>query len=273
MHKAVLQKARYLARVYPVLLSFAWERAAAYRAVFVVALMNAAFPLVMMAIWVELAREAPVAGFTTGDFVGYYLAAVLVRRLTTVGIVTDLERMIRTGELSPHLLRPLSVVHVFFARVLAGRGFIVALLTVAVSVGVWLTPGAQFDLRPASLALFAVACAIGLLFEFFVQFGISGLAFWLTQVQGIAAAFQFVKAFLGGYIVPLALFPGRLAQWLIWMPFPVSVALPVEILTGQTDATQAGARLVVGMFWALLAALAASQVWRAGLRAYSAVGA
>lgn len=259
--------------MYPVLLRFAWERAAAYRAVFVVALMNAAFPLVMMALWVELARESPVAGFTAGDFIGYYLAAVLVRRLTTVGIVTDLERLIRTGELSPHLLRPLNVAHVFFARALVGRGFIVALLGIAVGVAVWLTPGAQFDLRPASLALFILACAIGLLFEFFIQFGISGLAFWLTQVQGVAAAFQFVKAFLGGYIVPLALFPGGLAQWLIWTPFPVSVALPVEILTGQADAAQAGMRLIVGAFWALLLALVASRVWRAGLRAYAAVGA
>ncbi|MCS7054717.1 MAG: ABC-2 family transporter protein [Thermoflexales bacterium] len=272
LHGLVL-KARYLGRAYPVLLRFAWERAAAYRAVFVVALMNAAFPLVMMAIWIELARESPVAGFTTGDFVAYYLAAVLVRRLTAVGIVNDLERLIRSGELSPHLLRPLHVGHVFFARALVGRGFIVLLLMLAVGVGVALTPGARFDLRPVSLALFVVACAIGLLFEFFVQFSIGSLGFWLTQVQGIAAAFQFVKAFLGGYIVPLALFPSGLAQWLVWTPFPISVALPVEILTGQADAAQVSARLIVGALWTLLTAVGARQVWRAGVRAYAAVGA
>ncbi len=264
---------RRLLRIYPALLRFAWKRAAAYRAVFVVALMNAAFPLVMMAIWVKLADDGPIADFRAEDFVGYYLAAVLVRRLTAVGITADLERLIHTGELSPHLLRPLHVGHVYLARALAGRGFITILTALLVGVGVWVTPGAQFDLRASALLSFAVACGVGLMFEFFVQFAIGSLAFWITQVQGVSAAFQFIKAFLGGYIVPLALFPGELGRWLVWTPFPISVALPVEILTGRVAEEQAIARLAVGIGWTLLMMVGASLIWRRGLRAYSAVGA
>ena len=98
---------------YPALLCAYWERAVAYRAVFVVALLNAAFPLVMMAIWIGMAQTGPVAGYTAVDFASYYLSAVLVRRITSVGIVSDVERLVRTGELSVYLIRPLGVIHHF----------------------------------------------------------------------------------------------------------------------------------------------------------------
>lgn len=268
-----IASARRLVRLYPALLRFAWERARAYRAVLVLSLMNAVFPLVMMAIWIELAREASINGFKRGDFVGYYLGAVLVRRITAVGIVADLERLIHTGELSPYLLRPVHIVHVFLTRALAGRGFIVGVVALAVGLGAWLTPGPQFDLSPVNLGLFAAACSIGLLFEFFTQFAIGGLAFWFTQVQGFSAAFQYVKAFLGGYIVPLALFPLGAGAWLPWLPFAISLALPVEILTGQATLTNSITRLTLGMAWTGLVGLLAAWIWKHGLRVYSAVGA
>lgn len=259
-------------RAYPALTRAAWAHAIAYRAVLVVALLNAAFPLVMMAIWVELAREAPIGGFNAGDFVGYYLAAVLMRRMTAASITMDLERVIHSGELSAYLLRPLHIAHAYFVRSMVSRSLATGLVALAVAVGVALTPGAQFDLRPLSLALFAAACALGILFEFFVQFGMGGLAFWIAQVRGISAAFQFVKAFLGGYIVPLALFPGGLGGVLVWTPFAVSIGLPVELLTGRIGAEDAAVRLVAGTAWVSLTALFAQGIWRAGLRAYSAAG-
>jgi ABC-2 type transport system permease protein len=58
---------------YPTLLHAYWERAVTYRVVFVVALLNAAFPLVMMAIWIGMAQAGPVAGYTATDFASYYI--------------------------------------------------------------------------------------------------------------------------------------------------------------------------------------------------------
>jgi ABC-2 type transport system permease protein len=260
-------------RVYPALLRAYWERAIAYRAVFVVALLNAAFPLVMMAIWIGMAQEGPVAGYTAADFAGYYLSAVLVRRTTGVGIVQDVERLVRTGELSVYLIRPLGVIHHFFARVLAGRPLVALAPAALVAPAVLLIPGQQFDLRLPNLLLFGLACGVGLTFEFLMQYLLAGLSFWIVQTQGVSAAYQFVRAFLGGYIVPLALFPPMLGTVLIWLPFQVSVALPAELLTGRLDPVQGALRLGVGIAWAGLAALGAHVVWRSGLRSYTAVGA
>jgi len=260
-------------RAYPALLHAYWERAVTYRAVFVVALLNAAFPLVMMAIWIGMAQEGPIAGYTAADFAGYYLSAVLVRRATGVGIVQDIERLVRTGELSVYLIRPLGVIHHFFARVLANRPMAALLPAILASLAALLIPGQQFDLRLPNLLLFGLACGVGLVLEFLMQYLVAGLSFWVVQTQGVSAAYQFVRAFLGGYIVPLALFPPALSEVLIWLPFQASVALPVELLTGRLDLAQGALRLGVGMAWTGLVALGAQVVWRSGLRSYTAVGA
>ena len=93
-------------RIYPALLRAYWYRALMYRAVFVIWIINASFPLVMMSIWVGLAQSGNISGYSAADFIAYYLAAILVRRVTAVGIVQDLENLVRTGESSPLPPRP-----------------------------------------------------------------------------------------------------------------------------------------------------------------------
>jgi ABC-2 type transport system permease protein len=260
-------------KIYPALLRAYWQRTLVYRAVFLVWIVNAAFPLVMMSIWVGLSQGSPIAGYSAADFVGYYLGAILVRRITGCGIVYDLENLVRTGELSVHLLRPMGVVHHFVARVLTARVINVPLLAVPVAIGVLLTPGAQFNLSPANLLVFGLACVVGFAFEFLSQYLIGGLSFWTTQAHGVQAAFNLAKSFLGGYIVPLALFPAGLQRLLQLLPFQSVVALPVEVLTGRVGPAEALPRLLVCTLWVVVIGLGARLLWRSGVRSYSAVGA
>jgi ABC-2 type transport system permease protein len=260
-------------RIYPALLRAYWHRTVIYRAVYIVWIVNASFPLVMMAIWISLAQGGPIQGYNAVDFAAYYLAAILVRRITNCGIVADIENLVRTGELSVYLIRPLGVMHHFVARILASRLVGIPLVGIPVAVAVLLIPGVQFNLRPLNLALFVLCCAVGLAFEFLAQYFISGLSFWITQAHGVSAAYQLAKSFLGGYIVPLAMFPVGLQGLLQLLPFQAAMALPVEVLTGQVAPEAALIRLAVCFAWTLSLALCVRLLWRAGLRSFSAVGA
>lgn len=260
-------------RIYPSLLRAYWARARAYRGAFVIWAVSAMFPLVMMSVWIALAQEGSINGYGAADFAGYYLGAILVRRITGCGIVQYLEDLVRTGELAVYLLKPLGVVHHLFARVLTMRVVAVGFLVIPVGLGVLLTPGRQFDLSPFNLLLFGAACAVGLLFEFILQYLIGGLSFWIVQARGIDVAFSFVKLFFGGYLMPLALFPAGAQVVLRWLPFQSSIGLPMDILTGRLPATAAAALIGICALWVLLLMALAQQVWRAGLKSFSAVGA
>jgi ABC-2 type transport system permease protein len=116
-------------------------------------------------------------------------------------------------------------------------------------------------------------CILGFVFEFTFQYLIGGLSFWITQAHGVGAAYQLAKSFLGGYIFPLAMFPLGLQGILQILPFQLSMALPVELLTGHVALDVAVMRLAICSGWTAVLAGCTYLLWRVGLRSYSAVGA
>lgn len=260
-------------RVYPVLLRAYWQRALIYRAVLLVWIVNAAFPLVMMAIWISLAQDGPIGGYNSRDFVAYYLAAILVRRITGCGIVQDFENLVRTGELSAYLLRPMDIIHHFLARTLTSRALNMPVIAFPIVLVALLVPGQQFDSRFFNIVAFGVSCVIGFAFEFAMQYVIGELSFWISQAHGVNAVFILAKSLLGGYIIPLALFPSEMQAVLHLLPFQSGVALPVEILTGRASPDRILFGLLISALWVFLMGLAGRVLWRLGLRSYTAVGA
>src|SRR6202165_4633112 len=80
--------------------------AVAYRAEFVVWLLSTNLPLVMLALWTAVARDAPVGRFGQRDFVAYFLAALVVRLMTGAWVIWEVNQEIRQGTLAFRLLRP-----------------------------------------------------------------------------------------------------------------------------------------------------------------------
>ena len=80
--------------------------ALAYRASLFVWILTSTFPLISLALWAGLARSGPIGSYDGPAFVAYFVAAFLVRQLSASWVVWDLDYKIRTGELSPMLMRP-----------------------------------------------------------------------------------------------------------------------------------------------------------------------
>jgi hypothetical protein len=74
---------RRIVRAFPTLLRIGFAEAVAYRAEFVIWMLTTTMPLVMLALWTAVAREGPFGRFTQADFVAYYLAALIVRTLSS----------------------------------------------------------------------------------------------------------------------------------------------------------------------------------------------
>ena len=94
-------------RAIPTLLRVGLAEAVAYRAEFLVWLLSTNMPLVMLALWSAVARDAPVGRFGQRDFVAYFLAALVVRLMTGAWVVWELTFEIRQGTLAFRLLRPI----------------------------------------------------------------------------------------------------------------------------------------------------------------------
>ncbi len=246
-----------------------------YRAMLVIWILSGVLPLIMMVVWIRVAEQQPageVGGFDRLGFISYYLAVIVVRRLTGAWIIWELDEDIRMGALSARLLRPIDPVHHYFSSPLAEKPVEFALVFPPVALAaLWL--GAQFDLSAANLLRLLPALAGAYCIEFFIQISIGMLAFWVTHVLTLVQVWFYVRAFLSGWIVPLALFPDVVQTWLHFLPFRYILSFPVEILLGQLSSGEILQGFAIQWLWVAVFLAVYRLLWTRGLRHYSAVGA
>jgi len=257
---------------YPTLLRAYFARALEYRFQALIQLLWGASPLVMMSVWLTMVQTGPIGGFDANAFIGYYLGVTWMRRVTYLWIMGDVAGRIASGELSAYLIRPLNMAHHLLTNAIASHVVQATVTGVVIGGIALLIPGRQFDLALINLLLFAMAVCVGFLFRFMVQYLVGALAFWTTQVGSIFEAVFYTKTLLGGFVVPMALFPAELRNVLEWFPFQSSIALPVEILIGRSTPANALFGIGVALVWIVILTFVANAVWRDGLRNYSAVG-
>ncbi len=243
-----------------------------YRAEIAIWMLAGSLPLVMMAMWMSLAADGPVGGYAAADFAAYFLVVFLVRQLTAVWVVWELDREIRLGELSPKLLRPIDPLWGHVADNLAEKAVRLPLVLGPVWVGLWWADAAlprTFE----SIAGFGLLLVGAWVIRFFQEYATGLLAFWSDQTAGLERVWFTVSVVLSGSLAPLELFPEPVRAVLAFTPFPYLVDAPVRALLGRLTGGELAFAFAVQVAWGLCFVLATRWLWRHGLRRYGAVGA
>jgi viologen exporter family transport system permease protein len=259
-------------RAIPTLLRVGFAAAVAYRAEFVVWILTYNMPLVMLALWTEVAREAPIAGFGDKDLIAYFLLTLIVRLLTGNWVVWEMNTEIRQGDLAMRLLRP---IHPFIVYATDNVSQLPIRLTLSLPVvgailywagGSHLAP----DFAHWAIGLTAIAGAWALVFAVMLLIGSLGLM-WESSLALVDLWLGLFFVF-SGYLMPLAFFPGWLRALSWWLPFRYTLAFPVETMLGSDSIGQALRSL--GVQWAYIAGIGslALLVWRRGLVRYAVYG-
>ncbi|MCP9268818.1 ATP-binding cassette domain-containing protein [Xenorhabdus sp. XENO-1] len=108
MVKLMLKQVRRSLLLWWVLIGQSFSRVIAYRAQSIIWLLGGIMPIAVMFVWLGLAKEGEIGGYTASDFAVHFLSIYLVRQLTAIWVMRRLDRDIRRGELSMLLLRPVS---------------------------------------------------------------------------------------------------------------------------------------------------------------------
>ena len=262
---------RLAIRAYPQLLRTGFAEAVAYRAEFLIWMFSTNMPLVMLALWAAVAREAPVGPYTQKGFAAYYLSTLLVRLVTGSWVVWEMTMEIRQGTLALRLLRPLHPLLAYSAENLAAvpmRG-LVALPVVALML---YTVRAQLGADPVLWLLLVPAAFGAWLLTFLVMAAIGTLGLWFESASSLFEAWLGISSILSGYLVPLDLFPAAVRSIALMLPFRFLLSFPVELMLGKL--TRGHALELLAVQWAYVAVmlLITRSVWRAGLKRYAAYG-
>ncbi len=259
-------------RAIPTLLRVGLAEAVAYRAEFLVWLLSTNMPLVMLALWSAVARDAPVGRFGQRDFVAYFLAALVVRLMTGAWVIWELTFEIRQGTLAFRLLRPVHPLVAYACENVAAMPLRLVLSLPIAVILLFTVGGTRITHDPLLLALFPVTVLGAWLITFLAMSIVGALSFYLESASSLFEIWLGLFGVFSGYLVPLELFPRWVTALARALPFRYMLAFPVEMVIGLQGRERALAEL--GIQWAFVVGLAAvaAGVWRIGLRRCAAYG-
>lgn len=243
-----------------------------YRAEVIIWMLASSLPLIMMMIWMGIAEDGPVGGYSVSDFAIYFLSVFLVRQMTTVWVVWELEREIRLGEMSPKLLRPLDPFWQHALDNLAEKVVRLPIVLIPVVLGLWFT-GVRPQFALLSLGLFVISIILAWLLRFNRQYSFGLLAFWTDQVTGLEQVWFALYVAFSGAILPLDLLPETLQRIIMFTPFPYKVDFPVQLLLGKLTNAEILLGFAIQGFWVIAFIVLRMVLWKRGLKRYGATGA
>ncbi|MFO7168788.1 MAG: ABC-2 family transporter protein [Chloroflexota bacterium] len=246
-----------------------------YRGAFLIYMLNTiAGPLVALGVWLAASEHGAALPFGRDQLVTYYVLLSLVVMLTGTWAAMFVAESIRTGSLSPLLLRPVPPILDYLGNNIGEKVIkLMLLLPLVLVVGLLFRDDLRLPGDPVLWLLFALSLPGAAALAFLLDFVIGSLAFWIEDVNGLVRVKNVAGAFLAGQYVPLALFPSWLDGFLTAQPFRYTISFPLEILTGQLAPEAAAQGFAVQLAYCAALWGCYRLLWRAGLRQYAAAGA
>jgi len=250
-----------------------WNLVIEYRLQVFIWILTIVLPLIMLAVWLSIAEGGPVAGYDRTRFIAYYLAALIVRNMTGMWFIWEMDSDMRLGNLSFRLLKPMNPIVHYMAIATSSRPIRLLILIPMAIVAVSWVPGLNWATDPLSLLLFVLSLVGAWSILFLMQYTIGLTAFWITRPLSVNDAWFFLYSLTSGYLMPLDLFPPAIRVVLDYLPFRYTMSFPVAILTNRVEGLAILQGIAMQWIWVLAIYGVYRLVWKRGLRRYSAVGA
>jgi ABC-2 type transport system permease protein len=263
-------------RAYRALLAASYQEALQYRAESAVWFtFEFVQPLVMIGMWLTVyAGRQDVDGYARPDMVLYYLGVMVLATLLVPHPEWWVSELIRTGELSQYLIKPIPVAAWQLASEVAWK-LVRVLLVTPVLVLSLLVLGQT--VRPPALdwwgyPLFLASCVAGFALCHCLKVTLGCTAFWISKAEGVFSFYWLFEQLYSGRFMPLDLLPAPVAALGTWLPFQYIYYVPLQLFLGRLTGAALWEALGVQLLWLVTSVLLVRVVWRRGLVRYEAMG-
>lgn len=249
-----------------------FQDATAYRIEFLFeilgsALVPAAIQIVLLYAVFKIGGANEVNGLTYVDMIHYAMATVLFSQVRGGDHDFELQEMIRTGQLSNYLLRPVGVVEFVYIRGAAPRLFIAG---VALLVGIVASFWTGWD--PVRMIGAMFLAFLGNIIHYQIGAMLSTTAFLWEEAYSILMVKNMIVGILSGEMIHLGWFPDQWA-W-IWKstPFYLYVYGPAQYALGKWTHAEYFMNLGIAGLWLIAAGIGIRVAWWLGMRRYLSLG-
>ena len=208
-----------------------------------------------------------IGGMDYRGMIHYTLISILFTQIRGGDHDFELAEMIRSGQLSNYLLRPVGVVEFVYLRGLGPKIFISGVCLIAgIILGLW------FGMSPLRILGSMVLALIGNAIHYQISASLAATSFLWEEAYGILMVKNMVVSLLSGELIPLNLFPPSL-QW-IWKstPFYLYVFGPVQYALGNWTHLEFLRQLAFSFAWLFFGWALIRVSWALGIKRYLSLG-
>lgn len=197
------------------------------------------------------------------ETIRYIAAATVVSVIIECDIIARLNELIRNGNISNDLLRPVDFKLIMLFKHL-GTTFIKALMIAVPTFlfSAFLINENPFDSVHIKWALISVILAYSIHFLYSLIIGM--LAFFLIVTWPLNMLMGALYKLLSGMWIPVSLFPDLLYKINLFLPFRAVYSIPLNILTMPN--TNVGANILIQIIWLVIFFILAKLVWKMGYK-------
>lgn len=220
--------------------------------------------------WVVVARSSNGV-FDLKQLVLYFVVANAVNVLVGVSRLSfakAINHMIKRGEVSNYLIKPIGIVPHLYAMYLGRDGLNLIIAAITLLVGLILTSINHW----LNAVLFIALMGIAVLISFSINLVVGLISFYTPEAMGIRFSIDSFISILSGALVPLTFFPEGFRAILSLTFLPSMVYIPTAMITGRLAYDQAIRAMEIGGIWAVLLLIISLSIWNKAIRNYDAVG-
>mgnify|MGYP001193499804 FL=1 len=224
----------------------------------------------------EISTNSPIKNFPSFDhLMVYIMLCMMVGQLksswyNSMMMIDE----IRSGELNKYLTKPISYFSYNFMNFIGHNSlFYIVYFIMMILIPIVLGEGYAFN-GIAQVLGFIITLLISVFLSYTIYFCMVCFAFWFGEVRAMIVSYNLFNVFLSGQLIPIALFPDGLKQFVMNSPFRFMVDFPVSIATSpkfQTHVFFEG--IILQIFWCLIMYIIGKIIYSFGIKQYEAFGA
>jgi ABC-2 type transport system permease protein len=231
-------------------------------------------------------RTENLAGLVTNSFFGYLRAAFLLavfqvtnnlagydaEAAVTYAWITqamimivalwgwwDVEQTIRTGDVVSDLSKPFSYLGFWLARFLGRSLYFFVFRGAPIMLCGQVLFGLHWPSSVGAWIAFMLSTVLAVVVSFGWRFLLNMSAFWTTDARGLGGLAEGVAMFMGGFVLPVRLFPDWLQPIALALPWTAIVQVPADLFVERLTGSAALSALGLQAMWAV-AMLGAAQL-------------
>lgn len=247
------------------------RRKVAHRAELFLLVLASLVPLFMMVVWMGIARDAALVGFTPVKFAAYFALVFLVGEIVSSTAAEEVENDIHSGEISSLLLKPFNIgIHYFLSELASSLVRVTPIFFLVVGVFIFSEAGKYLSMAYLLPALLGIILGFAINYLLYLIGGLA--AFWSDQASSFDLVLTYMLTLFGGVLAPLSLYPEWMQSILEWSPFPYIINFPIRIIMGELSLEQLVGGLLFQVILVVALSLLARSIFILGVKRYSVFG-